>query len=370
MRGDRDRRIPIARPMLDASEERAVGDVIRSGWVLQGPQVAEFEREFAAYVGASEAIAVSSGTAALHLILLAAGIGQGDSVICPSYSFIATANSIRHCGAEAIFVDIDPQTYNLNPELLKTVLKPNTKAVMTVHQVGFPSDIERIAAFCKQHNLIFIEDAACALGSLYKGERIGKPHSLAAAFSFHPRKVITTGDGGMVTTNSPELARRVRALRQHGLLNPAEGYLEVGYNFRLTDMQAAVGREQLRKLPELLSKRRMQAECYIKAFSNIEWLQPQLDTPDTKSNYQSFQMRILPGSPVSQSQLVSHLDQKGITAQPGIVPIHKQHFYSSATYLPETERAYREVVMLPIYHSLSSDEQHYIINSVLELFRP
>lgn len=360
--------IPMARPTLDASEERAVLDVIRSGWVLQGPRVADFEREFAAYVGATEAVAVSSGTAALHLTLLAAGIGQGDSVICPSYSFIATANSIRHCGAEAIFVDIDPHTYNLNPDLLEGALRPNTRAVMTVHQVGFPSDIERIAAFCERHGLIFLEDAACALGSRYRGELIGKPHSLAAAFSFHPRKVITTGDGGMVTTNSAELARRIRALRQHGIISPAEGYLEVGYNFRLTDMQAAMGREQLRKLPELLARRRAQAKLYIEAFSKITWLRPQLDLPHTESNYQSFQARILSGSPITQKDLIDHLARKGITAQPGILPIHKQHFYNRAQSLPETERAHREVVMLPIYHSLTPDEQQYIIDSVLELF--
>lgn len=174
--------IPIARPTFDTAEEKAAQDVIRSGWILQGPQVADFEREFAAYVGAKEAVAVSSGTAALHLTLLAAGIGAGDSVICPSYSFIATANAIRHCGAEAVFIDIDPSTYNLDPKLLEPALRPDTKAVMAVHQVGFPAELDEIKAFCDKHGLLLIEDAACALGSRYKGEPIGRPHGLSGMF--------------------------------------------------------------------------------------------------------------------------------------------------------------------------------------------
>jgi perosamine synthetase len=364
------KQIPIAKPELDEEEVKAATEVIKSGWIIQGARVAEFEKAFADFVGASEAIAVSSGTAALHIALLAAGCEPGTTVICPSYSFIATANVIRHCGAEPIFVDIDPKTYNMNPDLLEEAVRPNTRAILAVHQVGFPADLEKILAFAEKRDLKVIEDAACAIGSEYRGVRIGRPHALAACFSFHPRKIITTGDGGMVTTSSKELADRARRLRQHGIGAGEEKYSVVGYNYRLTDLQAALGVEQMKKLPRLLERRREQAARYTSAFSAGRWLLPQLEEPETKSNYQSYQLRLSPEAPVTRNRLLEELKTRGITAQPGIRPIHLEPIYKNVPHGPldETERAAREVVMLPLYNSLSDEEQDFIIRSVLEIF--
>jgi dTDP-4-amino-4,6-dideoxygalactose transaminase len=359
--------IPIAKPDLGEDEIKAVSDVIRSGWIMQGNSVAEFEKAFANYVGAKAAIAVSSGTAALHLALLASGVCPGKSVICPSYSFIATANVIRLCGAEPIFVDIDPETYNVDPKLLADACKSNTCAILIVHQVGLPADLDEIKSFAQEKNLILIEDAACAIGSEYKKEIIGKPHSLAACFSFHPRKILTTGDGGIVTTSNLEFANRVRRLRQHGISNASEGFCEVGYNYRLTDLQAAIGIEQLKKVPQFLATRRQQAEYYNKAFSNNIWISPPKEMLDRLSNFQSYQLRISPNAPTTRDALLKHLIEAGISAQPGIQPIHRQPVYKdyASLSLPETEKAAQEVIMLPLYHSLTKTEQDYIINILL-----
>ena len=364
------KQIPIAKPELDDAEVKAAAEVIHSGWIIQGARVAAFEKAFADFVGAPEAIAVSSGTAALHVALLAANCEPGTTVICPSYSFIATANVIRHCGAEPIFVDIDPKTYNINPDLLEEAVRPNTRAILAVHQVGFPANLERILAFAEKKGLKVIEDAACAIGSEYRGDRIGRPHTLAACFSFHPRKIMTTGDGGMVTTSSREFAEKARRLRQHGIGAGEENYTVVGYNYRLTDLQAALGVEQMKKLPQLLERRREQAARYTSAFSASRWLLPQLEEPGTRSNYQSYQLRVSSDAPVTRNRLLEELKSKGITAQPGIRPIHLEPIYKNVARpsLEETERAAREVVMLPLYNSLSTEEQDFIIKSVLEVF--
>ena len=362
-------KIPITKPDLGEDEVLAVTKVIRSGWIMQGNCVSEFEQAFAKYVGAKTAIAVSSGTAALHLALLAAGIGQGRSVICPSYSFIATANVIRLCGAEPIFVDIDPETYNIDPKLLANVCQPNTSAILTVHQVGLPADLEKIKLFASKNNLIVIEDAACAIGSEYYQEKIGKPHSLAACFSFHPRKLLTTGDGGMVTTNDLEFATQVRRLRQHGIDNPKDGYQIVGFNYRLTDLQAAIGLGQIKKLPQFLSHRQQQAARYNQAFSSHQLLSTPKEFPNMLSNFQSYQLRLLPNDNITRDDLLKGLIEARISAQPGIQPIHKQPVYQEFNQLSliETEKAAQQVIILPLYYSLSEDEQDYIIETFFSL---
>src|SRR5579884_1159252 len=211
------RNIPVARPSMGSAEEAAVLAVLRSGWISQGPKVAEFEREFAAYVGAPYAVALSSCTTALHLAMVVAGVGKGDEVLCPSLSFIATANAIRYVGATPVFVDIDPMTYNMDPAKIEAAITPKTTAILLVHQIGLPADIAAISAIAKRHGLVVIEDAACAIGSEYDGKRIGAPHTLMACFSFHPRKILTTGEGGMITTADPKIADRLRKMRQHAM---------------------------------------------------------------------------------------------------------------------------------------------------------
>src|SRR5438093_6462456 len=260
-------KIPIAAPCVGEEEVEAAARPLRSGWLTQGPEVAAFEREFAEYVGAPHACAVSNCTTALHLALLALDIGPGDEVITVSHSFIATANAVRYCGATPVFVDIDPATLNMNPAAIESAITPRTRAVLCVHQLGMPCDMHAIVGVARRHGLRVIEDAACAIGSAIRvndrWERIGKPHGDIACFSFHPRKVITTGDGGMITTSRPEWDARFRLWRQHGMSVPDtvrhgassvvfESYEMVGFNYRLTDLQAAVGRSQLRRLPEIL----------------------------------------------------------------------------------------------------------------------
>jgi len=237
--------------------------------VTQGPEVAAFEQEFASAVGAAHACAVSSCTTALHLALLACGVSEGDEVVTVSHSFIATANAIRYCGATPVFVDIEPQTFNLDPQRLEAAIDATTRAILAVHQLGMPSDLERILAIANRHGIPVIEDAACAIGSEIRWQggwqRIGRPHGSIACFSFHPRKLLSTGDGGMLTTNDAAMDAQFRLLRQHGMSVPdtvrhaasqviAENYPVLGFNYRLTDIQAAIGREQLKRLPDIVCR--------------------------------------------------------------------------------------------------------------------
>src|SRR5436190_1354374 len=276
--------IPIARPVLGEREAEAARRAILSGWVTQGPEVAAFEREFATAVGAPHACAASSCTTALHLALVAAGVGPGDEVVTVSHSFIATANAVRYCGALPVFVDVELDTFNLDPALVDAAITPRTKALLVVHQLGMPCDLASLVAAARRHGVPLIEDAACAIGSeiRWEGEwqRIGRPHGDMACFSFHPRKLLSTGDGGMVVTASAETDARLRLLRQHGMSVPDtvrhasaqvlfEEYPIVGFNYRLTDIQAAIGREQLARLDGFVARRRELAARYAAALKPV-----------------------------------------------------------------------------------------------------
>jgi len=371
--------VPLAKPTLGEEEVEAARRAILSGWVTQGPEVSAFEGEFARYVGAPYACAVSSCTAALHLALLAVDVGPGDEVLTVSHSFIATANAIRYCGATPVFVDIDPKTFNMDPALLEAAITPRTKAIMPVHQVGMPCDIAGILAIAERHHLPVIEDAACAIGSELRvedhWERIGRPHGAIACFSFHPRKVITTGDGGMLTTRDPALDRRFRLLRQHGMSISDtsrhaaktvvfEEYPILGYNYRLTDIQAAVGRAQLRRLPEILKCRNDLANRYNQALREMPGLEVPHVPAYARPNYQSYAVRVRPEYPLSRDELIHRLFEHKISTRRGIMNAHEERAYADLPRqkLPQSEDAHDGVILLPLYNTMSKAEQRYVID--------
>ncbi|MGH9451925.1 MAG: DegT/DnrJ/EryC1/StrS family aminotransferase [Terriglobia bacterium] len=375
------RHIPIARPFLGPEEETAVTEVLRSGWIAQGPRVAEFEKLFAQYVGAEHAVAVSSCTTALHLALVAAGVGPGDEVICPSLSFIATANSIAYTGAAPVFVDIVRETYNLDPVSVEQAITPKTRAILAVHQIGLPCAMDEICRIAVRHNLVVIEDAACAIGSEYHGHRIGSPQGKFACFSFHPRKILTTGEGGMITTPDSEMAARLRRLRQHAMsVSDAvrhrarqvviESYDEVGYNYRMTDMQAAVGIVQLGRLEELLERRRYLAARYTERLQALGWMKAPHVPEGCRHNFQSYMVRLLPGAPGRRESLMQSLLERAISTRRGIMAIHHEHPYQDTRWqktLPETDAAAEETLILPLFHQMTEEEQDYVIGCIRDI---
>lgn len=375
------RNIPVAKPFIGVEEEVEVLQALRSGWVSQGPRVAEFERQFAAYVGAAEAVAVSSCTTALHLALMAAGVQPGDEVLCPSLSFIATANSIVYAGACPVFVDVDPTTFNIDPGRIEELITERTRAILLVHQIGMPAAIDEIAEIARRRGLALVEDAACAIGSEYKGARIGAPHTQLACFSFHPRKILTTGEGGMITTADAALAARLRRLRQHamGVSDLArhsaskvivETYDEVGYNYRMTDLQAAVGLVQLRRLDEMVAKRRALAARYTQRLSPLNWMITPSEPAGCVSNFQSYMVRLTEHAPVERDDLMQRMLDRGISTRRGIMATHREAPYRPGQWdarLPVTNLVTDSAMILPLYHQMTDDDQDYVIETLLEV---
>lgn len=372
--------IPIAKPTLDEREVEAVRRVILSGWVTQGPEVTAFEREFAEFVGAPHACAVSSCTTALHLALLAVGVGAGDEVITVSHSFIATANAIRYCGARPVFIDIEPGTCNMDPALIEPALTERTKAILCVHQLGMPCDLSRIVAIGRTQGIPVIEDAACASGSeiLWDGrwERIGKPHGDVACFSFHPRKVITTGDGGMITTANAELDRRCRLWRQHSMSVPDtvrhgardvifETYPEVGFNFRMTDLQAAVGRVQLTRLSSIVDDRRRIAQEYASRLQPIHGVALPTEPAWARTNWQSYCIEV--AESFDQKAVMQRMLDDGVSTRRGVMNAHLERPYRSdvlQTRLQRSERAQQRGVILPLIPSMTTWQVQRVCDSL------
>jgi dTDP-4-amino-4,6-dideoxygalactose transaminase len=372
--------IPIAKPYLDKTEADAARNTVLSGWLSQGPQVAAFEREFAALVGVPHACALSNCTTALHLALLALGIGPGDEVVTASHSFIASANSIRYCGAKPVFVDIDPATYNLDPACVADAITERTRAILAVHQMGMPCDLASLMALAERHGIAVIEDAACAIGSQInidgKWGLIGKPHGTMACFSFHPRKVITTGEGGMVTTSDSDHDRKLRLWRQHAMDVPDtvrhgspqvifEKYLFVGFNYRMTDLQAAVGRKQLERLPDLIARRRIIATHYGELLDNFEGLILPHEPEWARSNWQSYCVR-LPDH-VDQRKVMQNLLDKGIATRRGIMCSHREPAYAGEKPrhdLRQSELAQDHAILLPLYTQMTEDDQARVADAL------
>ncbi|MBA4372532.1 MAG: hypothetical protein C0402_06675 [Thermodesulfovibrio sp.] len=367
--------IPIAKPFLGPEEEEAAVRAIRSGWVSQGPLVKEFEERFAEYVGAKYAIATTSCTTALHSALVVSGIGPGDEVVVPSLSFIATANAVVHAGAVPVFADIDPETCNVTAETIQKAITRKTRAVMPVHQMGLPVDLDPIADLCRERGLKLIEDAACAIGSEYKGKRIGG-HGNIACFSFHPRKIITTGEGGMITTDDSEQAARLRRFRHHGMSVSdierhtadriiIETYPEIGYNYRMTDIQAAIGIIQLGKMPVILLRRRELARAYDKGLADHPCLRVPRVPEYAFHNYQSYWLEILCSSSISRDELMQALLDRGIATRRGIMAIHLEKCYEAIRVsLPDTERLTRSAVLLPIFPDMKLEQVEYVLQCI------
>jgi perosamine synthetase len=392
--------IPITKPMLGENEAEAAQRVILSGWTSQGPEVAAFEKEFAAYVGAPYACAVSSCTTALHLALLAVGVQPGDEVITVSHSYIATANSIRYCGATPVFVDIDPDTFNIDPTLIESAVTDRTRAILCVHQIGMPCDMKAICEIASRHSLFVVEDAACAIGSEihWQGqwEKIGRPQGDIACFSFHPRKVISTGDGGMITTSNPEWDAKFRLFRQHGMSVPDtvrhgasrvifESYPIVGFNYRMTDIQAAVGREQLKRLPEIIKKRRDLAARYKTLLSDIPGLGLPVEPEWARSTWQSFSVRL--PKDLDQRQVMQSMLDEGIATRRGIMCSHRESAYPADSWsctgrikgyactagicqcLRYSEEAQDQTIILPLFPQMSHEQQDQVVESLQDALR-
>ena len=372
---------------MDEQEAAAARRVILSGWVTQGPEVAAFEREFADAVGAPHACAVSSCTASLHIALLALGVGPGDEVVTASHSFIATANAIRYCGAVPVFVDIELATLNIDPGLVDAAIGPRTKAILAVHQIGMPCDLRALTAIAARHRLPLIEDAACAIGSEIEWDgawqRIGRPHGDIACFSFHPRKLLSTGDGGMLTTRNADLDRAFRLLRQHGMSVPDavrhssdqvifEEYPVAGYNYRMTDIQAAIGREQLKRLPAIVARRRELAARYEARLRSVEELVVPREPQWARSNWQSYAVRV--GAWIDQRAFMQRMLDAGIATRRGVMNAHRERAYPAGTWraagsLNQSEEAQDTTVILPLFHQLTEEDQDRVVDTIARIIQ-
>ena len=413
--------IPFAKPFLGKEEAAAAGEAILSGWVTQGPKVKEFEYAFASHVGAKHATAVSSCTAALHLALNTVGVRQGDVVITVSHSFIATANTIRYGGAEPVFVDIEPDTFNMSPGSLEKCLSEDCEirdgqlyykhasriavgesplcalinqnnnkdigrvaAIMPVHQMGMPCDMNAILPIARKYNLPVVEDAACGIGSEINinsnWEKIGRPHGDIACFSFHPRKILTTGDGGMLVTSNPDYDRKFRLLRNHGMGSSSfkrhgaqkvviEEYLTTGYCYRMTDIQAAVGIEQLKKLPVMLKNRKEAADYYHDQLKAVDWIETPFEPDYCRTNWQTFPIIIRDNAPVNREEFMQKLLDLGVATRRGVMNAHQELPYDSCTWdtLGISEKISNSSVLVPMFNSISLDQVEVITKTIKEI---
>jgi perosamine synthetase len=373
-------RIPITKPVVGELEYQRIGAVLDSGWLTQGDQTSEFEQLVASYCGVANAVAMNSATTALHVALLLQGVGHADEVIVPSYSHIATANAVAYTGATPVFVDIRSDTYNLDESRLAEAVTERTRAIVVVHQVGLPVQLDAVGVIAEQHDLKVLEDAACALGSTFDGRRVGG-HGNLAVLSFHPRKVITTGEGGMVLTDDPALAELARSLASHGeavldvhrhnsLRPTTEEFPRLGYNYRMTNIQGAIGVGQMARLDEILERRRDLAHRYTSALEQVKGLQPPVEPQGCGPNYQSYMVRIAPETGTTRDQVMLGLRASGIASRPGITAIHRQPPYSARvdrSKLQETERAVDEALILPLYPQMTEEEQDEVIETLTSL---
>lgn len=377
-------KIPLTKPFFGEEEKQAIIKPLEDGWVSQGVMTAEFERIFARFIGVKYALALSSCTAALHLSLVALGIGPGDEVIIPAFTYVATANAVEYVGAKPIFVDIDPFTFNIDPRQVEAKITPRTKGIIPVHLFGLSSPMASIWELKEKYRLKIIEDAACAHGAEYQGQKVGQLGDIGC-FSFHPRKIITTGEGGMITTGSPSLYTLIEKLRSHGASlsdlvrhagnnSPLPSFDILGYNYRMTDLQAAIGIEQVKKLNWIITERIRRANLYQKHLKDIAWLQLPLVPPGHRHIFQAYVIAIKDNAPIPRDELMHRLFGKGIATRPGTHAVHTLGYYTKKygckhEDCPVSWWADRNSLTLPLYPTMSEEEQLYIIQSLQEIKR-
>ena len=379
-------KIPISKPYFGDQERAAIVEPLETGWVVQGPKVAEFERVFGAYSHAAHAIATTSCTTALHLSMVALGVGEGDEVIVPSFTWVATANAVEMVGARPVFVDIDLETFNIDPERIEAAVTSRTKAVIPVSLFGVSAEMDPVMETAKRHGLKVVEDAACGVGAWYHGRHAGTIADVGC-FSFHPRKAITTGEGGMITTADGELAQAVRSLRDHGASKSdlarhlgARSYVlpdfeRVGYNYRMTDLQGALGVAQMGRLEAILELRTERARAYDRRLAGIDWLRPQRLPAGCEHGYQSYVCLFRPETPSlrnvddlhrRRNELMDSLEAAGIATRPGTHAVHTLGYYRRKYGLepadvPNAYLADRLSIALPLFAQMTDEEQEYVL---------
>jgi perosamine synthetase len=364
--------IAFAKPCLGPEEEEAMAAAVRSGWIVGGPRLAEFEQRFAAHCGARNAIGVSSWTSGAFLVLHAWGLGAGDEVIVPSLTFIASVNVVAHAGATPVFAEIDPATYNIDPAAIEALITERTRVIMPVDQIGLPSDMDAINDIARRHGLRVLQDAACSFGSRYNGKPIGALADVSI-FSLHARKVITTGEGGMIVTDDDALAARLRRLRHQGMslsdhdrhgASPTtfEAYPEIGYNFRITDFQAAMGLAQLDRLPQMLERRRVIARRYNAYLDGHDLFTAPHVPAGSEHNWQSYMIGVRPGSGVERNEVMERLHEAGVPTRRGVMASHLEPPYQGyRAVLPNTEWVAANALQLPMHPGLSDEQQDYVL---------
>ncbi len=370
--------IPYGRQSIDEKDIQTVVDVLKSDYLTTGPKVAEFEKKVADYVGAKYAVAVSNGTAALHIACLAAGIKEGDEVITTPITFAASSNCVLYCGGTPVFADIDAKTYNINPLEIEKKITDKTKAIIPVHYTGQPCDMNKIMEIAKKHHLIVIEDAAHALGASYKNIKIGNVANMTC-FSFHPVKPITTGEGGMVVTSDEALYQKLLMFRSHGitrdesLLTENQGgwyyqQLELGYNYRITDISCALGCSQMDKLDSFIKRRSEIAKCYTEAFRNVEGIIIPEQMTGCESGWHLYMIQV-----EDRKNVFDKLRSVGIGVNVHYIPVYQHPYYQRIGYkdccCPNAEKFYERAISLPIFPELTKEQQNYVINQVIECVR-
>ena len=378
------RDIPIAVPAVGEREWESVREPLMSGWLTQGPKVHEFETRFANRHRVQHAIASTSCTTALHLTLVALRIGPGDEVIVPSFTWVATANVVLYCGAKPVFVDVDPDTFNIDPQAAAAAVTERTRAAIPVHLFGLCADMDALRSGLPD-DVHLVEDAACAIGSEYHGVPAGGLGD-AGCFSFHPRKIITTGEGGMVTTHDSELAARIDSLRNHGASIPEEvrhrsaapyempEFNVLGFNYRMTDVQAAIGLSQLDRLDGLLTRRGELAQLYREALADVDWLRVPRVPEGFRHSWQSFVVKLEPDSPVEPDELMARLLERGVSTRPGThaVPglrLYRERLGEDLSAYPAAAMLEHRTVAIPLHNRMSGDDVEYVVEAIHEAVR-